>query len=154
MDPAQLEQDRAPRGSFSPSHNSRAPHSHAYHDHGNHDGSNTDQVQLPGEELVDFFVAVRGLKQRSMPVREPAFPSPAPAPRKVGLIPLVPLAVLDPGSRTSHQTSPLWTCQPPQAGTAKEEPMGTSDIPLHHTQINEISTLYLIPNKSPNYPGS
>lgn len=32
--------------------------------------------------------------------------------------------------------------------------MGTFNILLHHPQINEISILYLFPNKSPNFLGS
>lgn len=74
IDPAQLEEDQgAPRWLFP---------CHTYHDHSNHDGSDTDQVELPGEELIDFFVAVRILRQRGTPVSQPAFPSPTPSTKK------------------------------------------------------------------------
>lgn len=52
-DPAQLGDQAAPRWLFPVS-----PGCHTYHDHSDHDGSDTDQVELPREELIDFFVAV------------------------------------------------------------------------------------------------
>lgn len=78
VDPAQLEEDQdTPRCLFPV-----PPSCHTYHDHSNHDSSDTNQVELPREEFIDFFVAVCVLRQRSTPVRQPAFPSPTPSTEK------------------------------------------------------------------------
>lgn len=79
-----------------------SPGCHTYHDHSNHDSSDTDQVELPGEELIDFFVAVCVLRQRSTPVSLLSL-HPPPAPRKAGQLPPGPTYV----PRPWHQDSQL-----------------------------------------------
>lgn len=54
IDLAQLEEDQGALRWLFPV----PPGCHTYHDHSNHNRSDTDQVELPGEELIDFFVAV------------------------------------------------------------------------------------------------
>lgn len=117
---------------------------HTYHDHSNHDSSDSNQVELPGEELIDFFVTVGVLRQRSTPVSQPAFPTATPSTKKGRLASpwshLCP-QILAPGLRTRlHPSAPV---SPLKQEQQKKNQMGTFNILLHYPQINEISTLYL-----------
>lgn len=120
IDPAQLEEDQgAPRWLFP---------CHTYHDHSNHDGSDTDQVELPGEELIDFFVAVRILRQRH--TSQPAcFPltHPQHQERQVSF-PLVPL--MSPGLPARlHPSAPV---SPLKQEQQRKNQKGIFNTLLHH----------------------
>lgn len=151
IDPAQLEEDQVALRWLFPV----PPGCHTYHDHSNHDSSDTDQVELPGEELIDFFVTVGVLRQRSTPVSQPAFPTAYPSTKKGrSASPWSHLCpqVLAPGLPT--RLDPSAPVSPLKQEQQRKSQMGTFNILLHHPQINEISTLYLFSNKSPNFLGS